>query len=152
MRIDPAAADIWGKLARIQAYSSATMTTDEQRRVRLQEALNSADKAVELAPEDSTAHAIRAFVLDWNASPVYVGDQVEKYLTDAEQAARRALTLDPTNTLALAYYAEILTDQQKLDQALISIEQAVQRDPSLMDVHRVYAYVLESVPGTTDWR
>ncbi len=143
VRIDPAAADIWGKLARIQAYSSATMTTDEQRRIRLQEALNSADKAVELAPEDSTAHAIRAFVLDWNASPVYVGDQTEKYLTDAELAARRALTLDPTNTLALAYYAEILTDQQKLDQALINIEQAVQQDPSLMDVHRVYAYVLE---------
>jgi tetratricopeptide (TPR) repeat protein len=144
VKVDPSAADIWGKLARIQAYASASMTTDEQRRVQLQEALNSANKAVELAPEDSTAHAIRAFVLDWNASPIYVGDQVEKYLTDAEMEARRALTLDPTNTLALAFFAEILTDQQKLDQAIINIEQAVQQDPSLMDVHRVYAYVLES--------
>ena len=73
VRIDPSAADIWGKLARIQAYSSSSMTTDEQRRIQLQEALNSANKAVELAPEDSTAHAILAFVLDWNASPSVCG-------------------------------------------------------------------------------
>jgi tetratricopeptide (TPR) repeat protein len=145
VKVNPSAADIWGKLARIQAYASASMTTDEQRRIQLQEALASARKAVELAPEDSTAHAILAFVLDWNASPVYVGDEVQKYLTEAEREALRALTLDGTNTLALAYYAEILTDQQKLDQAQVNIEQAVQNDPSLMDVHRVYAYVLESV-------
>jgi tetratricopeptide (TPR) repeat protein len=144
VKVDPAAADIWGKLARIQVYASASLTTDEQRRVQLQEALNSADKAVELAPEDSTAHAIRAFVLDWNANPIYVGEKTQQYLTEAEQEAVRALTLDPTNTLALAFYAEILTDQQKLDQAMVNIEQAVRRDPSLMDVHRVYAYVLES--------
>lgn len=144
VKVDPSAADIWGKLARIQVYASASLTTDEQRRIQLQEALNSADKAVELAPEDSTAHAIRAFVLDWNASPIYVGDKAQQYLTEAEQEAVRALTLDSTNTLALAFYAEILTDQQKLDQAMANIEQAVQRDPSLMDVHRVYAYVLES--------
>lgn len=144
VKVDPSATDIWGKLARIQVYASASLTTDEQRRIQLQEALNSANKAVELAPEDSTAHAIRAFVLDWNASPIYVGDQAQQYLTEAEQEAVRALTLDSTNTLALAFYAEILTDQQKLDQAMANIEQAVQRDPSLMDVHRVYAYVLES--------
>ena len=144
VKVDPSAADIWGKLARIQVYASASLTTDEQRRAQLQEALNSANKAVELAPEDSTAHAIRAFVLDWNASPIYVGDKTQQYLTEAEQEAVRALTLDSTNTLALAFYAEILTDQQKLDQAMANIEQAVQRDPSLMDVHRVYAYVLES--------
>ena len=142
--VDPKAADIWAKLARIQTYSSASMTTDDQRRTRLQEALTSANKAVELAPEDSTAHAILAFVLDWNASPIYVGDQTQEYLTKAEQEAVRALTLDNTNTLALAFYAEILTDEQKLDQAQANIEQAVQKDPSLMDVHRVYAYVLES--------
>jgi tetratricopeptide (TPR) repeat protein len=145
VKVDPSAADIWGKLARIQTYASASMTTDEQRRIQLQEALASAKKAVELAPEDSTAHAILAFVLDWNANPIYVGDQAARYLVDAENEAIRALTLDPTNTLALAFYAEILTDGQKLDQAMANIEQAVERDDSLMDVHRVYAYVLESV-------
>ena len=144
VRIDPNAAEIWGKLARIQTYSSASMTTDEQRRVRLQEALISARKAVELAPEGSTAHAILALVLDWNANPIYVGDKAPEYLAEAEKEAGRARALDSTNTLALAFYAEILTDGQNLDQAQAFIEQAVQIDPSLMDVHRVYAYVLES--------
>ncbi len=55
----------------------------------------------------------------------------------------RAAQLDPGNTLALAYYAEILVDEQKWTQAEQYIKQAVDRDPSLMDVHRVYAYVLE---------
>ena len=49
------------------------------------------------------------------------------------------------NTLALAFYAEILVDQQKWTQAESNILQAVERDPTLMDVHRVYAYVLESL-------
>ncbi|MCJ7724623.1 MAG: tetratricopeptide repeat protein, partial [Anaerolineales bacterium] len=53
--------------------------------------------------------------------------------------------LDNQNTLALAFYAEILVDQQKWTQGEESIRQALDRDPSLMDVHRIYAYVLESL-------
>ncbi len=54
------------------------------------------------------------------------------------------MQLDSSNTLALAYYAEILVDEQKWTQAEQYITQAVNSDPSLMDVHRVYAYVLEA--------
>jgi tetratricopeptide (TPR) repeat protein len=144
VEFDPANAGIWTKLARIQVYSSNLLTTDAERAARLQEALAAADKAVELAPDDSTAHAIRAMALDWNAAPVYVGDEVERYLTQADQAVVRALTLDPKNTFALAVYAEVLTDQQKLTQAQANIEQALAADPDVMDVHRVYAYLLES--------
>jgi tetratricopeptide (TPR) repeat protein len=144
VEFDPANAGIWTKLARIQVYSSNLLTTDAERAARLQEALASADKAVELAPDDSTSHAIRAMALDWNAAPVYVGDEVERYLTQADQAVVRALTLDPKNTFALAVYAEVLTDQQKLTQAQANIEQALAADPDVMDVHRVYAYLLES--------
>jgi tetratricopeptide (TPR) repeat protein len=146
VRIDPNNADVWAKLARIQTYSSALLTTDDAQRARLGEALESAEKAVELAPDDSFAHAVNAFVLDWNANPTLVeNDQVQRYLLQAEQEANRALLLDSTNTLALAFYAEILVDQQKWSQAEINITQALERDPSLMDVHRVYAYVLESL-------
>jgi len=146
VRVDPNNAEVWAKLARIQTYSSALLTTDDAQRTRLQEALESAEKAVELAPDDSFAHAIYAFVLDWNANPTLVDeDQVQRYLLQAEQEANRALLLDSTNTLALAFYAEILVDQQKWNQAEINILQALERDPSLMDVHRVYAYVLESL-------
>ena len=145
VRVDPNNAEVWAKLARIQAYSSAVLTTDNEQRERLKEALESANKAVEAAPDDSLTHAIRAFALDWNAnSALYDERQVQSYLTEAEQEAVRALQLDNTNTLALAFYAEILVDQQKWSQAEQYILQALERDPSLMDVHRVYAYVLES--------
>ncbi len=143
-RLDPGNAELFSRLARIQTYSSSLRTTDAQRQARLQEALASINRAVELAPDDSTIHAVRAFVLDWNADPALVGDQSALMLNEAEQEALRALQLDPQNVLALAFYAEILVDQRKWSQAEQNIQQAVLRDPSLMDVHRVYAYVLES--------
>ena len=148
VRVDPSNPQIWAKLARIQAYSSALLTTDPQRLTRLTDALGSINEAVKLAPDDSTVHAMRAFVLDWNADSTLVDDkQVQAYLTEAEQEAVRALQLDNQNTLALVFYAEILVDQQKWTQAEQYILQALEREDadSLMDVHRVYAYVLESL-------
>jgi tetratricopeptide (TPR) repeat protein len=150
VEIDPNNAEVWSKLARIQTYSSALQTTDAAQRARLQEALASAVKAVELSPDDSSVHAIHSFVLDWNASPYLINPdpeqqaQGQKFLTQAEQVANRAILLDSKNTLALAFYAEILVDQQKWTQAELNILQALEQDPTLMDVHRVYAYVLES--------
>jgi len=148
VRVDPNNAETWAKLARIQTYSSAFLITNDQKKTRLLEAQESARKAVELAPDDSTAHAILAFALDWNAdSTLYPDDlrQVQAYLTEAEQEAVRALQLDNTNTLALAFYAEVLLDQQKWNQAEQYINQALQQDDTLMDVHRVNAYVLETL-------
>lgn len=145
VRVDPNNAEVWAKLARIQTYSSSLLTTDDAQRERLAEALASAEKAIELAPDDSFAHAVYSFALDWNANPILVDEeQAQRYLLQAEQEANRALLLDSTNTLALAFYAEILVDQQKWNQAEINIRQALEQDPSLMDVHRVFAYVLES--------
>ncbi|HUI89983.1 MAG TPA: tetratricopeptide repeat protein [Anaerolineales bacterium] len=145
-QVDPTNAELWAELARIQTYSSQLLLTDATQNARLQEALASANQAEKLAPDDSTVHAIRAFVLDWNANPSIVGDQqAQDDLLQADQEAVRALQLDNTNTLALAFYAEVLVDEQKWTQAEQEIKQAVDRDPSLMDVHRVYAYVLESL-------
>ena len=147
-RLDPTDAQVWAKLARIQTYASALKTTDRERLALLTGALDSINQAAALAPDDSTVHAIRAFVLDWNASAALVGEeQAQTYLSDAEQEATRALLLDNQNTLALAFYAEILVDQQKWTQGQQYIEQALQRDDaaSIMDIHRVYAYVLESL-------
>jgi tetratricopeptide (TPR) repeat protein len=145
-QVDPSNAELWAQLARIQTYSSQFLLSDAAQNTRLQEALASANKAASLAPDDSTVHAIRGFVLDWNANPSIVGNkQAQDYLLQADQEAVLALHLDNTNTLALAFYAEILVDEQKWTQAEQEIKQAVDRDPSLMDVHRVYAYVLESL-------
>jgi len=143
-QLEPQNVQIWSKMAQIQVYSSNLLTTDDERRTRLQEALSSINQAVKVTPDDSTAHAIRAFVLDWNSNPGLAGDQSDALLTQAEQEAVQALQLDNQNTLALAYYAEILLDQQKWMQANQYIQQAIERDPTLMDVHRVNAIVLET--------
>jgi tetratricopeptide (TPR) repeat protein len=148
LEANPNDAQTWAELARIQAYSSEFLILNDEKRARLTEALDSANKAVELASEDSYVRAVRAFVLDWNAnSTLYPSDQVQRFLIDAEQEALIALQLDNTNTLALAYYAEILLDQQKWDQAQQYIDQALAREDAdqLMDVHRIYAYLLETL-------
>jgi tetratricopeptide (TPR) repeat protein len=150
VRLNPNDADTWAKLARIETYSSAFLITDAQKKERLLQALESARKAVEIAPESSNAHAILSFTLDWNANPsIYKDDrnQVDKFLAEAEQAALTALLKDNTNTLALAYYAEILLDQQKWNEAQQNINQALAREDAdqIMDVHRVNAAVLETL-------
>ncbi len=130
-QLEPQNVQLWSKMAQIQVYSSNLLTTDEERRTRLQEALSSINQAVKVAPDDSTAHAIRAFVLDWNSNSALAGDQSDALLSQAEQEAVQALQLDNQNTLALAYYAEILLDQQKWMQANQYIQQAIERDPFL---------------------
>lgn len=140
---DPNNARIWAELAQIETYSSNLLTTLEQRRERMKDALQAADRAAQLAPDDSSIHAIRAFVLDWTASYQETVESTNT-LIEAEKAAQRALLLDQNNVLALAYSAEILVDQQKWDQADQYIGQAVQRNPDLMDVQRVRAAILES--------
>jgi len=143
---DPENAQAWAELARIQSYSSSLLRNDNERRARLEEARNSANTAVELDPDNSTYRAIRAFVLDWLAyNPTITYDESQSLLLEAEREASRAFQLDPENALALAYYAEILADQQRWLQAEKYAAQAVELDPTSMDTHRVYGYVLETL-------
>ncbi len=142
--LEPNRADIRAELARIQVYSSKLLTTDAERKARLEEALATIDQALAADSESSTAHAVRSFVLDWYSDPTLAGDTSSDVLTEAESEAVRALQLDPQNPLALAYYAEILVDEQRWQQAEQYIEQAIARDPNQMDVQRVRAYVYES--------
>jgi tetratricopeptide (TPR) repeat protein len=145
VELDPANARLLAELARIEVYYSSLSTKLADRIARLEEAKQNIDKAVELAPEDSIVQAIRALVYDWNAPEDISGEESANNLTKAEQSAIRALQLDSQNALALAYYAEILVDQQKWLQAEQNIELALARDDSLMDVHRVSGYVQESL-------
>ncbi len=144
--LDPNDTTLFTELARIQTYSSALLTTDAERSERLREALESIDQAKELAPKDSQVLAVRAFVLDWSSNPLLVDDETsEDLLNEAESEVVLALQIDNTNTLALAYYAEILVDQTKWNQAQQYIQQAVERAPDLMDVHRIQAYTYETL-------
>lgn len=147
LRLNPNDAQTWAKLARIQTYSSSFLITNDEKEARLREALASATKAVELAPEDSTVRAIRAFTLDWNANiNFHTAEEVQDFLIEAENEALIAQQLDNTNTLALAYYAEILLDQGRSTQAESIIQQALERPDASqwMDVYRINAYLLET--------
>ncbi len=146
LKIDPKNAIAWARLARIQTYSSSLLSNDTDRLRRLEEAVVSINKAIEISPDDSTIRAIRAFVLDWYASSSLVADDRRAgLLTEAELEASRAFQLDPENNLALAFYAEVLLDQQKWSQAEQYAVQAVAGDPASMDAHRVKGTVLESL-------
>lgn len=146
LQVDPSNASAWAELARIQTYSTTMLSNDAERLQRLEEALQSINRAVEINPDDSTTHAIRAFVLDWYASSPLVSDQRrQELLLEAEGEAVRAYGLDPENGLALAFYAEVLLDQQKWSQAEQNAAKAASLAPDSMDAHRVYATVLESL-------
>lgn len=148
LKLNPNDAKTWAELARIQTYSSTFLITNPEKKDRLTEALKSATKAVELAPEDSRARAIRAFTLDWNANSFFHStEEVQKFLQEAESEALIAQQLDNTNTLALAYYAEILIDQQKWNQAELYMQQALEHPDAdqIMDVHRINAYLQETL-------
>ena len=145
LALDPGNAELWIELARIQTYSSDLVTTDADRSARLGDAQQSIARGLELAPENPTAYAIQALVLDWSADPGLVGvERSEALLNEAAQSAVKALQLEPSNPLALAFEAEVLADQLNWSQALDVGDQAVSLAPQVMDVHRAYAKVLES--------
>jgi tetratricopeptide (TPR) repeat protein len=146
LEMDPDNALAWAEKARIQTYSITMLSNDADRLERLEQALESINKAVELNPDDSSIHAIRAFVLDWYASsPLVTEERRQELLLEAEGEAVRAYGLDPENGLALAFYAEVLLDQQKWSQAEQNAAKAIAIAPDSMDAHRVYATVLESL-------
>ncbi len=134
------------ELARLLTYSSALLSTTEERTERLALARQEIQLASEQAPDDSTVQAIRALVLDWSATSTAASqEEKQNWFNEAEQAANLAITLDPNNSLALAFYAEVLLDQGQKAQAEEHARLAVQQGPELMDTHRVYGTVLESL-------
>lgn len=142
--VEPNNAEHWARLARIQAYSSALIAMDSDRRAALEAAALSADRANEIDPESSTAAAVRAFVLSWKASSTFVDEERAALLFEAEREAARALQLDPANTLAMVFYAEALIDQQKWSQGEQYLSLSRESGADLMDWHRVRAYYLET--------
>jgi tetratricopeptide (TPR) repeat protein len=143
LAVDPSDANLYSELARIQVYSSASLSTDDEKKLRLQEALDTINNGVKVAPDDSNIHAVRAFVLDWNSNPVIAGDNSKTILTEAEQEAVRAIQLDNQNALAKAYFAEVSIDELKYTQAEQNISQALKQDPTIMDLYRINGQLWE---------
>ncbi len=89
-----------------------------------------------------------------NLSPLTVireKNRKEAFLAEAEQSAAQAARLNPESVLGTAYLAEVYVDQGNIAQANDLAEAALQRalagdvpQEFLMDIHRVYATVLEN--------
>lgn len=148
IKVNPQNGKLYGELARILTYSTESQTTDADKQARFDQALQASEQATKLLPEDSTTFAIRAFALDWYASFLRYNlgqdEESASQLTQAEQTVAKALTLDETNVLAQVYYAEILTDQGRYDQARSAITAALKSDPNLWEAHRVNGNFLET--------
>lgn len=144
LELEPDNIKAWTELARLLTYSSSLLSTQQEKIERMAEAREASSRALEIARDDSTVQAIHALTLDWSASVATDQDQREEWLVEAEQAAGYAYNIDPDNYLALAFYAEVLLDQQKWSQAEQHARTAVELAPEVMDTHRVYATVLET--------
>jgi tetratricopeptide (TPR) repeat protein len=143
--VDPQNPANWVELARMQTYSTTLILSKEDQIARLTEAQESVKKALKLDQEYGMTWAIQALVLDWSADPNLVDAETrQKYLDEAHQASIKALQLLPNDPIALAFQAEVLVDQSNWAQALDVGARAVQLAPDNLDVHRAYAYVLES--------
>lgn len=145
---DPNNGRLYAELARILTYSTGMQTTSKEKQERFQQALEAAEKAVTLAPDDSTVFAVQGFTLDWYAGfTMYIlqdENEGSQLLSKAEQAITRATTLDETDVLAQVYFAEIMIDRQRWDQAKAAIDAALQAEPSLWEAHRVKGLFLEN--------
>jgi tetratricopeptide (TPR) repeat protein len=124
-------------------YSSESLTTDQSRRDRLNEALEITNQAKEIAPTNSNVLATRAFVLDWNGNSTLYPDRYKDFQDQAEQEALLSLQLDTRNVFAMIYYAEVLTYQFKWVQATEYLTQAEEMGAQLMDFHRVMGTLYE---------
>lgn len=129
VRSDPKNANNYVELARLQIFAG-----------KYADALVSAENALLLNPNLSSAQALRGWALSYQ----------EDYLT-AEAAFKRALEIDPNNAAAYAYQAEMLAQQVSnnvgeigtLDKAVNASRMAQQINPNLMESRRARGIVLE---------
>jgi len=118
----PDDAAIWAAVARWQIWQG-----DEE------DALVSAQKAVELNKADPLANAVYAWALDWNGR-----------IDDAISAAVHAIDLNPSQAEARAYMAEIYADAGNWPRALEEGNEAVRLNPQSVDARRALGYVFNS--------
>lgn len=139
-----------GKLTQaIEAYESAIASSPQDptlyialARVQVfaglpKEAQANAENAILLSPNNSMAHAVRAWALDFQS-----GKNGE-----AMEAIEKALEIDPNNAIAHAYKVEILIDSGSFDnieKAAQTSRDALALDPNALETRRARAYILEA--------
>lgn len=112
-------------LARVQVFAGSP-----------REAQANAENALLLSPNNSMAHAVRAWALDFQ----------EGKNGEAMESIDKALELDPNNAIAHAYRVEILIDSgsfDNIDKATDVSRNALALNPDVLETRRARAYLLE---------
>ncbi len=141
-----------GKLTQsIEAYKSAIKSSPQDPTLYIalaraqvfagfpQDAQSNAENAILLSPNNSMAHAVLAWALDFQGGA--------KNNAKALSAIEDALKYDDHNALAHAYYAEILVDSGVFDNYAKAVEEsrvAAALNPNLIETHRARAYILSA--------
>jgi tetratricopeptide (TPR) repeat protein len=130
IRANPSDDTIYVAMARVQVFAGL-----------YEDAQTSAEAAILLSANNSQAHAMRAWALDFQ------GD-----ILGAEAAIKRAIELDPNNGIAHAFYVEILVDSflagtgtfDNLAKAADESRVALSLAPNTIEAHRARGYILEA--------
>ena len=102
-----------------------------------EEAETNAENALLLSPNNSKAHAVLAWALDFQ----------EGRNSEALDEIKKAIEIDPNDPIAHAYYAEILIDTQlfeNIEKAADESRIAIRLDPNLLETRRARGYILEA--------
>jgi tetratricopeptide (TPR) repeat protein len=113
-------------IARVQVFAG-----------KYEEAQANAENAILLSPENSMAHAVRAWALDFRPGRN----------SDAMEEIDKARELDPKNAIAHAYRVEILIDSgdfNNIEKAIQASKDALALDSNALETRRARGYLLEA--------
>jgi tetratricopeptide (TPR) repeat protein len=140
--LEPENVDVLATLARIMALTDRTA-----------EAVQWAERAVQVAPQSAVAQAALAMALKFQAGKLALQGRDQesgKILQQALASAKTAVNLDPKYPEGQAYLAEIYAEVGDLENAEVSIQKALGLDPKRSEVRRAQGAVLENQGHYTD--
>ena len=114
---------------------------------RTDEALQRAQRAVQIDPKSAATRAALAMAYNWQGTWLMLHGRDAEAVEDNRKAvseARQAIQIDPKYPEAYAYLAEASVDLGELAEAIDAANTAVELDPKRPDVQRALAYVRES--------
>ena len=120
----PQNAGLYIALGRIQVWAG-----------KYADAQANAENAILLNPDNSMAHAVRAWALDFQGKN-----------SDAIDEINKAIELDSKNAIAHAYRVEILIDSgvfDNIEKAIEASRAAIALDPNALETRRARGYVFE---------
>ena len=134
--LEPNRVDAMIALARVLALTDRT-----------DEALQRAQRAVQIDPKSAPARAMLAMAHNWQATWLMLHGRDAEAVEENRKAAaeaQQAIQIDPKHPEAHAYLAEASIDLGELADAIDAANQAVELGAQRPDVQRALAYVRES--------